>query len=311
VRALSGQLPERSARELSDVNHPVVSVIIPTRNTWPSLQNCLESLASQISPPSFEVIVVDDGSRCGAPESVMDWASSIDLRVRHQVHQGVSAARNHGIRLARADILLFVDSDCLVEAHCLNALAGHLACYPEEKAFQLQIRADHSNLVGRAEDLNLVTLEQQKLLPNGRILWLNTAGFACRLEQSTRALGLFDVRAARAQDTLLLAALVQQNQPPRFVPEAIVKHAVNLTPTQYIVKGFRTAYLEGNTFRIMVADHTPVHSNDQERRRILQAMWRTSREKTFGRLAALVVFSRHAMKLLGKLVYHLFPPKAQ
>ena len=44
-----------------------VSIIIAVYNDWPKLRRCLEALGNQVQPPAFEVIVVDDGGREGAP----------------------------------------------------------------------------------------------------------------------------------------------------------------------------------------------------------------------------------------------------
>lgn len=58
----------------------------------------------------FELIVVDDGSTDGTRAAVKN---SEDSRVRyaHQQNEGAAAARNHGARLARGELLTFLDSD--------------------------------------------------------------------------------------------------------------------------------------------------------------------------------------------------------
>ncbi len=53
---------------------PSVSIIIGVYNDWKPLDRCLRSLTEQRFPPSFEVIVVDDGSEEPAPQSIRDWA---------------------------------------------------------------------------------------------------------------------------------------------------------------------------------------------------------------------------------------------
>ena len=94
---------------------PLVSVIVPVYKVEPYLERCLDSLVSQ-TLKEIEIIVIDDGSpdRCG---EICDAYAAKDVRFRvvHQENAGVSAARNVGIELARADYLMFVDPDDWVD----------------------------------------------------------------------------------------------------------------------------------------------------------------------------------------------------
>ena len=94
---------------------PLVSVIVPVYKVEPYLERCLDSLVAQ-TLKEIEIIVIDDGSpdRCG---EICDAYAAKDARFRvvHQENRGLSAARNAGIELARADYLMFVDSDDWVE----------------------------------------------------------------------------------------------------------------------------------------------------------------------------------------------------
>jgi glycosyltransferase involved in cell wall biosynthesis len=89
---------------------PAVSVIIPTYNSAAFLRETVESVLGQ-TYSDFEIIVVDDGST-DETERVM---RSFGARVSYvkQENKGVSAARNHGIKLARARYVAFLDSDDL------------------------------------------------------------------------------------------------------------------------------------------------------------------------------------------------------
>ncbi len=87
---------------------PTVSVIIPAYNRAALLPRAIDSVLSQ-SGVDFELLVVDDGSSDDTAAVLRTYGRS--LSHISQAHQGVSAARNAGIRAARAPLLAFLDSD--------------------------------------------------------------------------------------------------------------------------------------------------------------------------------------------------------
>lgn len=88
-----------------------VSVIIPVYNVKPYLERCVQSVLRQ-THKDLEIILVDDGSTDGSSE-LCDHLASSDQRIRiiHQENQGLSGARNTGIRQATGDFIIFIDSD--------------------------------------------------------------------------------------------------------------------------------------------------------------------------------------------------------
>lgn len=91
---------------------PLVSVIVPVYNTEEYLPQCLNSLLGQ-TLEQIEILLIDDGSTDGSPGVCAAYVKR-DARIRiitHRENLGLSAARNTGIAAARADYLMFVDSD--------------------------------------------------------------------------------------------------------------------------------------------------------------------------------------------------------
>ena len=89
---------------------PMISVIIPTYNRAAFLREAVESVLKQTFE-NFELIIVDDGSTDKTRQLLESYSSR--LRCHFQNNQGVSAARNQGIRLARGRWIAFLDSDDL------------------------------------------------------------------------------------------------------------------------------------------------------------------------------------------------------
>lgn len=95
---------------------PQLSIIIPVYNVEQYLQRCINSILNQTFT-DFEAIFINDGSpdNCG---KILDEYAEKDNRivVIHQDNQGVSAARNAGIRIAQGVYLGFVDPDDFIES---------------------------------------------------------------------------------------------------------------------------------------------------------------------------------------------------
>lgn len=89
---------------------PDISVVIPAFNCADLLAEALKSVREQSLPPR-EVIVVDDGSA----DNTAEVAERMGARVFQQQNNGVSAARNAGVRMACGEWIAFLDADDLWE----------------------------------------------------------------------------------------------------------------------------------------------------------------------------------------------------
>ncbi len=93
-----------------------VTVIIPTYNRAEILRQTLEGYAKQAGDHRIlEIVVVDDGSKDHTREVVAEASSlhQIPLRYFYQQNAGLAAARNHAIREAKGELLLFGDDDII------------------------------------------------------------------------------------------------------------------------------------------------------------------------------------------------------
>lgn len=113
------------------VNQPLVTVVIPTYNRGYCLQRCLDSVLSQ-SYQNIEIVLIDDGSEDDTAELVKRLSDSESrIRYTHQHNQGVSVARNHGLRLARGEFVALLDSDDVWKAWKLELQLAVMAHLPE------------------------------------------------------------------------------------------------------------------------------------------------------------------------------------
>ena len=106
---------------------PLVSVVIPCFNQAHYLPEAIESVLSQ-SYPLVEIIVVDDGS---IDDTAKVAASYPEVRLFRQSNQGLSAARNRGLRESRGDLLVFLDADDRLLPGGLSAGVACLHEHPE------------------------------------------------------------------------------------------------------------------------------------------------------------------------------------
>ncbi len=103
-----------------------LSIIIPIYNVEQRLGQCLQSIASQ-GLDNCEVIMVDDGSTDGSGDICEQWATRDSrFRVVHQTNNGLSAARNTGIDMAKGDLLTFIDSDDYIAEGTLKPLVERM-----------------------------------------------------------------------------------------------------------------------------------------------------------------------------------------
>ncbi|MBW4459913.1 MAG: glycosyltransferase [Nodosilinea sp. WJT8-NPBG4] len=107
-----------------------VSIILPAYNAASTLGQTVASVQAQ-TVPDWEVIIVDDGSDDNTPALAAQFAAQ-DERIRtvSQPNQGVSAARNTGIAIARYDWLLFLDADDTLAASYLEKMTAPLNLMP-------------------------------------------------------------------------------------------------------------------------------------------------------------------------------------
>src|SRR5438552_7660761 len=108
------------------MTNPLVTVIVAAYNGEKFLRETLESAFRQDYDP-FEVVFVDDGSE----DETGEIARSFPVRYLRQANQGLPAARNAGLAVARGELVAFLDDDDLLPPTKLAVQAAHLREHPE------------------------------------------------------------------------------------------------------------------------------------------------------------------------------------
>ena len=111
--------------DLNKMKQELISVIIPLYNAEKYIAKCIESVINQ-DYESWELIVIDDGSKDNSFEIAQKYVSDKRIKVIHQDNSGVSQTRNNGIELAKGKYITFIDSDDYVESNYLSLLAEHM-----------------------------------------------------------------------------------------------------------------------------------------------------------------------------------------
>ena len=93
------------------IENPLFSIIVPIYNVERYLEQCIESVLAQ-DYQNYELILVDDGSPDNSIDICTKYAKQYsNIVFIHKINGGLSDARNAGIKLARGEYLMFLDSD--------------------------------------------------------------------------------------------------------------------------------------------------------------------------------------------------------
>jgi GT2 family glycosyltransferase len=223
---------------------PRLSIVIVSFNTRADLERCLDSLFA--APPSVthEIVVVDNASRDGSPGAVrVRWPS---VRVIEQAaNAGFSAANNAGIRASAGELILLLNSDCVVPAGAVDTLIARLTAAPEAGVagprlvdvggrLELSFGSMISPLAELRQKCTLVLYERRVGFMERRVIratsreqyvdWVSGAALLA-WRADLQAVGLLDERYfLYTEDVDLCAAIRARGRRILFTPAATITH---------------------------------------------------------------------------------------
>ncbi len=230
-----------------------MSVIVPAYNAARTLAATLGSATGQ-TIRDIEIIVIDDGSTDATSRVLADLAATdARLRVITQPNAGVSAARNAGVALARADTFAFLDADDLWPVHHLETHLTTLADDPLlDVSFSFARFIDEAGVVVGAARLDLTQLSAAQLLRSNPTS--TTSSWVTRRRAFASA-GLFDTSLARSEDQAWLVSAALAGLCIRGTRGSIVDYRISSTGLASDLIGMRRGFLA--MLDRLAVDHGP------------------------------------------------------
>jgi glycosyltransferase involved in cell wall biosynthesis len=207
-----------------DATTPEVSVIVPVRNGAATLGRCLDALSAQRDAPSFEVIVVDNGS---TDDTVaIARAHPVVTKVVSEPKPGSYAARNAGLATAQAPVLAFTDADCTPAPGWLAAaLAAFAATGADLIGGGIRAQVSAEPTMWERYD-RAVYLRQQDLVENAG--WAVTANLFVQRPVFDAVRG-FDASLMSGGDRELCLRAKQAGFRIAYAPDALITHEPRTT----------------------------------------------------------------------------------
>jgi glycosyltransferase involved in cell wall biosynthesis len=136
-----------------------ISIIIPVYNVTSYVEECIRSVLEQ-DYENMEIIIIDDHGTDNSMQLVEQLIanSSKDITIlRHTFNQGLSAARNTGIKQATGEYIYFLDSDDYIKPYCLSRLIQLAMTYSNADIIygssEAQPKTDISDMIAHRTDL--------------------------------------------------------------------------------------------------------------------------------------------------------------
>ena len=223
---------------MSRIARPRVSVLVPARDAAATLPDLLAALDRQtVASGVLETIVVDDGSRDATPALVRraDGVELVDAGAR----RGIAAARNLGVRAARAVVIAFVDADCRPEPTWIErGLAIVQRLEADILAGHIEVTIDRPSPVALLDLVHY--FDQERYASEG---FGATGNLWVRREVFERV-GLFDERLVRGSDREFVARAVGAGFSLHYSRDVVVAHPTR-SSRQQVSRAFRVGKQRG------------------------------------------------------------------
>jgi len=223
---------------------PRYSIIVPAYNEGVGIVACVRALVEQASGSAgpgrgqYEIIVVDDASTDDTGQLAEAAGADVVLSI---AHGGPAAARNAGLQIARGELVLFTDADCVPMPGWIAKMAAPFED-PEVVGVKGSYRSRQRGLIARLVQLEFeIRYERMAKLP--RIDFIDTYAAAYRREVLLREGGFStDYPVPSVEDVDLSFRLAEKGHRMLFVPDATVWHTHPASLWAYLRRKMRFGY---------------------------------------------------------------------
>jgi glycosyltransferase involved in cell wall biosynthesis len=222
-----------------------VAVIIPTLNEAGMIGGCLRAL-TRVSFPrdQLRVVVVDNGSTDATLEVIEEFRQELPLQIFQRSGVFISALRNFGAAQVDADILAFLDADCLPETNWIERSLTQLATLGSN----IILGGDY-RIPPHSSWLACSWFEQRNQPKSGSVAYLPSGNLFIRREEFL-ALGGFDESLQTNEDSEFCARARRHGFRVFADPQLAVVH---LGTPQTVTQFFRKQRWHGtNVFRVFL-----------------------------------------------------------
>ena len=217
------------------MKNPKISVIIPVYNKEKTLKQCLSSVLNQ-TYKNYEVIIVDNNSNDKSKEIIREFGKK-NKKMRYLFESKISrgAARRKGGVNAKGEIILMIDSDCIVPKNWIKEIIEPIIKY-KQVAVQGMIKPTVLNYWSRhIQEENKKSIK--KMLKEGEFNWLRTGNFAIK-RSVLRDVGYTNPDLVYAEDEELMVKLRLKNYKLYF-KNTVVFHDYPKNPLELFKKKFK------------------------------------------------------------------------
>jgi len=208
----------------------MVSIVVPVYNSERAIVSCLDALFSQSIKGGVEIIVVNDGSTDETTRVLEGFINQI--RILDQEHKGPATARNAGVKVARGEIIVFMDADCIPAE---NWLAEMLKPFENKEVVGVQ-GAYKTTQKGLTAMFSQIEFEERyQLMESYQYVDLVATYSAAFRREIFKKVGLFDETfpVPDNEDVELSFRITEKGKRLVFNPRALVYHKHRDTPLAY------------------------------------------------------------------------------
>jgi cellulose synthase/poly-beta-1,6-N-acetylglucosamine synthase-like glycosyltransferase len=213
----------------------MISIVIPSYNSERTIAKTLKSLLNQDYEGKYEIIVVDS-STDKTPEIV----SKFPVKLIRQKPKGPAAARNLGVRKAKGEIVVFIDSDCIAPRNWLRNLLKPFSDKTIVAVSGTYRTKNKESIIARFAGYEIEHRhERMKKLETIDFV----GGFNCAYRKDVfLKFGGFDTKFIQSEDGELSYKIAKKGHKIKFNPSAYVYHYHPDSLTKFLKQKFWHAY---------------------------------------------------------------------